>query len=473
MGVTGTENNRRGTASCRTKHRSSPSFSAGFLIRHRSQVLESEPFRRSKLASELSACRTREWSVVNRAENLAGGWLPSSLVHRPTNGASTCSSQSYPQSRTYTLLDSCLCDHIARHNRPAHSISPLGPFTSYYICTTMADPSADATAGAPPDEAHTGNPATMSEKQNGDVPRPPVPDKTITDADPEKPKPGQPAGGFDSTPVPRAPPGYTVKFTFHRATNLPMADINSVSSDPFILATLYTGLPKRHKEDPDLTVRTNTIRRNVNPEWNFEWIVANVPASGFKLKARIYDEDPADHDDRLGNATIISERIDEHWPGIGYQSYKIKKRMGSKRAYLIRMFAVCTRQTKHLNGSLTVSAELLGRTQDTNGGRAYTLGPNWWTKHYSPLLGRLTGSKDPKENGEQETNGQQKKRQVQNYKSVGMHPLVQFRANLTSVSKPINFSFKVLFLSSCTTDTSSSNLSSKACSPNPASLDTS
>ena len=35
------------------------------------------------------------------------------------------------------------------------------------------------------------------------------------------------AGGFDSTPVPYAPVGYTLKFTFHRATNLPFADFNT------------------------------------------------------------------------------------------------------------------------------------------------------------------------------------------------------------------------------------------------------
>lgn len=32
----------------------------------------------------------------------------------------------------------------------------------------------------------------------------------------------QPAGGFDNTPIPRAPPGYTLRFTFHRGDNLPL-----------------------------------------------------------------------------------------------------------------------------------------------------------------------------------------------------------------------------------------------------------
>lgn len=100
-----------------------------------------------------------------------------------------------------------------------------------------------------------------------------------------------PPGGFDSTPIPSAPPGYTVKFTFHRAENLPTADISTGAADPFLTATLSTSLPKRHKEDPDLCYRTRTIRKCLEPQWEEEWIVANVPSSGFRLKCRLYDED--------------------------------------------------------------------------------------------------------------------------------------------------------------------------------------
>jgi hypothetical protein len=204
-----------------------------------------------------------------------------------------------------------------------------------------------------------------------------------------------PAGGFDDTPIPKAPVGYTLKFTFHRATNLPMADINSLSSDPFVVAQLYHGLQTRHKEDPPLRVRTPTIRRSTEPVWNTEWIVGNVPASGFKLKCRIYDEDPADHDDRLGNATIEVDEISEQWPGIHDQAYKIKKRMASKRAYFMRGLAVALRKTKHMDGSLFLSVENLGKTKDDDGGRCYTIGPMWYTKHYSPMLGRIANRKEP------------------------------------------------------------------------------
>ncbi|KAF2644268.1 C2 domain-containing protein [Massarina eburnea CBS 473.64] len=250
-------------------------------------------------------------------------------------------------------------------------------------------------------DAPNGSAAANAEKGgekggHDDDDEPPKPLKTRTSS---SKKEKEPAGGFDDTPVPRAPPGYTVRITFHRATNLPLADINTLSADPFIVAEMITALPSRHKEDPPLQLRTPTIRQNTDPEWNTQWIIANVPASGFRLKCRIYDEDPADHDDRLGNAHVVVDSLNDNWPGIQDQRYSIKKRMGSKRAYLLRALAVCFRKVQHMNGSLYVSVELLGKTQDENGGRAYTVGPQFWIRHYSPLLGRLLGQKEPNADG--------------------------------------------------------------------------
>ena len=206
-----------------------------------------------------------------------------------------------------------------------------------------------------------------------------------------------PAGGFDKTPVAKVTPGYTVKFTFHRAANLPMADINTFSSDPYLVASLKTALPLRHKEDPRINFRTRTIRRNVKPEWNAEWIVANVPGSGFQLKCRLYDEDPSNHDDRLGNINIHVDRISESWEGIHNQPYKIKKRMGSKRAYLVRGCVSLFSRSVPMSGDVFISIEVLGRTDAESGGRMYTVGPCVWSQHFSPMIGRLAGTKDPTE----------------------------------------------------------------------------
>jgi C2 domain len=203
----------------------------------------------------------------------------------------------------------------------------------------------------------------------------------------------QPAGGFDSTPIPSAPPGYTVRITFHRAHNLPSADLNSLSSDPYLIANLRTTQQKRHKQDPDLNFRTPTIRRQTEPEWNSIWKIAHVPHSGFNMKIRLYDEDPADHDDRLGNVHVHVNNVGPGWCGLKEESFTIKKRMASKRAYLFRGCAALLSRGVKMDGSLVISVECLGRSEG-DGGRAYTIGPLPWTRHYSPLIGRLTGTKD-------------------------------------------------------------------------------
>lgn len=205
----------------------------------------------------------------------------------------------------------------------------------------------------------------------------------------------QSAGGFDESPIPGGPPGFTVKITFHRADNLPFADFNTCSSDPYIMPELKTSLPTRHKQDPPMRWRTPTIRRSVKPVWDSEWIVANLPARGFALKARIHDEDPGDHDDRLCNVHVHVDRPSERFTLIKEQPYVIKKRMGSKRAYLMRGCAAMFVRNVHMSGNLIVSIEVLSKTHNDNGGRTYTVGPCSWTQHVSPMNGRLAGTKHP------------------------------------------------------------------------------
>jgi len=227
-----------------------------------------------------------------------------------------------------------------------------------------------------------------------------------------------PAGGWDGSPVPQAPAGYTLKFTIHRAEHLPFADIGSFSSDPYVLAVLTSALPKRHKQDTDLNLRTPTIHRNTSPEWNTEWIVGNVPASGCILKCRLFDEDPADRDDRLGNVTITIPEIDSSWKGFQKKRFEVKKRMGSKRAYTFRGCAALISKRIKMGATLIVSTENLGQTSGEHGGggRMYTMGPLPWSRHFSPMIGRIAGTKD-------ESTEDKHGRKTEKYKYAVIHML--------------------------------------------------
>ena len=227
----------------------------------------------------------------------------------------------------------------------------------------------------------------------------------------------QPAGGFDSTPIPHAPPGYTLRFTFHRGDNLPFADFGSFSSDPYVKAQLVVNLPQRHKQDPGLLFRTPTVRKNTNPVWNSEWIVANVPASGFELKCHVFDEDAADHDDKLGNAYVKVDSVRDGWPGFQEERFKVKKRMGSKRVYIFGNLAAMASRRLDPSSYVVVSVECLGKTPGYDGGQVYTVGPNFWFKHHSPLIGRLAGTKDEIQKG------------VDGKKAVSRYKYVVLRSN--------------------------------------------
>lgn len=205
---------------------------------------------------------------------------------------------------------------------------------------------------------------------------------------------GQPAGGHDDTALKSSTePTYTVKITFHSATNVPVADMGSRSATPYVLAQINSSVPTRHPEDPKIRFRTKTLQRTTEPVWDAPWIVAGVPESGFTLKARLNDEDSDDHDDRLGRVHIDSGRLSE-----GYstkEEYKVKRTGASVRAYTLRWCSTLVHR-RQTHARLLISIEVLGRTKEEVG-KIYTINNFWWV-HYSPMIGRLAGTKE-KEGG--------------------------------------------------------------------------
>jgi hypothetical protein len=272
----------------------------------------------------------------------------------------------------------------------------------------------------------------MSQEPEKAPEQPPAPAQATQQEPPavDPSKPG-PSGGFDSTPIPERPAGYTLKFTLHRAENLPIADLHGFSSDPYCLTQINTPTPSRHKQDPPLRWRTSTVRKNIEPEWEEHWIVANVPAEGFKMKIRIYDEDAADSDDLLGKVHLSVPSLHDGWEGIKNQGYKLLAHDGSKRAYLLQAVTTCVGKTKHFRGTLYLSIEMLGRTaEDGQKGRLYTVGPCRWFRHFSPLLGRIAGIKEPDadETEQQAPGSNQSRKQVERY---------NFQANQIQLQGPV------------------------------------
>lgn len=238
-------------------------------------------------------------------------------------------------------------------------------------------------------------------------------DKATSKKDELKDK-AHPPGGYDPTPLPDYPSGWTVRFVFHKAKNLPAADLSTQACDPFIKATLSAGVPLRHKEDPPMVKRTRTVHKTCEPVWDEEWIVANVPETGFRLKCRVYDEDYPDHDDRLGNVTFETTHIEEGWSlGPEGQWFDIKKRMGSKRAYLFKAVTSTLEKGVSMTGQLHLSMEVIGRSEG-KGSQIYTVGPATYFKHFSPLLGRFLGIKVNKDEAEDEIS-QQEGKSLQKY----------------------------------------------------------
>lgn len=276
-----------------------------------------------------------------------------------------------------------------------------------HVVTTMStqtenDNNAALEAGQRPAVAHsgpqTGHPPQEQKPKETTLAHRPTPASQLKDKITDKKEKlrdkNNPPGGYDDTPLPNAAPGYTVKFTFHGADNLPSADLHTQSSDPFLHATLTADVPRRHKDDPPLTFRTRTLRKTTSPKWEQEWVVANVPKTGFTLKCRLYDEDYPDHNDRLGNVTITVPHVDENWGGFGPDGkvFDVKKRSGSKRAYLIKGITSALTHNVSITPTLHISIDVLGQS-DPPYAVMCTLAPTYFFKHFSPMIGRLTGTK--------------------------------------------------------------------------------
>ena len=177
-------------------------------------------------------------------------------------------------------------------------------------------------------------------------------------------------------------PLYTCKITFVKVTSVPVADLHDLSCDTYLQATLSTDVStSQHDIIPQtLTYRTHTCRRTLNPEFNASWIVAGIPASGFLLSIKLRDEDPGNYDDDLGKTVLLLPNAGEGTLSEGWRSgdreYKVHKRKGSILSKVFTCIArVLTRGDIGHRVRLWVRAEVLGKSENQDDRRLYTVGP--------------------------------------------------------------------------------------------------
>ncbi|KAJ7483150.1 hypothetical protein FB451DRAFT_1555202 [Mycena latifolia] len=201
-------------------------------------------------------------------------------------------------------------------------------------------------------------------------------------------------------------PTYTVQITFNRAKNLPVADIGTLSCDPYVLASLV--IP----DAEPLKFRTPTIRRNRDPTWDASWIVSGVPQSGFKLVMLLCDEDPGEpHDDRLGKAVarLGPEQMKQGFESIETE-YTLQKRKGDLHPYILTyLTALLPGEKLKKHNRVFASVRVLRKdTDQKDNRRVYTLGPNRFSRHFSPLIGSMVNKAPRKDanDSDGQTDGQ-------------------------------------------------------------------
>ncbi|GJJ13206.1 hypothetical protein Clacol_007457 [Clathrus columnatus] len=173
-----------------------------------------------------------------------------------------------------------------------------------------------------------------------------------------------------------------------KATHVPVSDLSKLSCDPFIRAKL-----KLVDSDDTVTFRTHTMRNTLNPVYNSRWIVCGIPSSGFILTLALLDEDVVGTDKKLGKATISipckSQRTLLKSLDTGELECKVEKRRGGIRTHIATYVAfLVTRGKVSHHVRIWVRIRVLDYDYSEHP-RLATLGPPWYTRHFSPLIGHF------------------------------------------------------------------------------------
>ena len=159
-----------------------------------------------------------------------------------------------------------------------------------------------------------------------------------------------------------------VLITFNRASHIPVRDLISHASDPYLIALLTPRSSPSTQHPPfPLRFRTTTKRHTRDPNWNESWHLGGMPPEGFDLEIKIFDEGKfGEINDRLGVAEISVDKLSPPQPPgekpreIYEHELKIKKRKARKRAYAATyLVAWCNQDFTKQRGRVSPIREIL------------------------------------------------------------------------------------------------------------------
>ena len=123
-------------------------------------------------------------------------------------------------------------------------------------------------------------------------------------------------------------------------------------SDPYVTVELRQGYGVNgHLVDQ---VKTKTIKKNLNPKWNEEWIFRIRPTFKHSVVLRVYDENRLTRDDFLGQVELPLDSkvpVERGTPALSPKAYKLRPRSNKSK----------------VKGKLLIHVSFLQSQSDSNG----------------------------------------------------------------------------------------------------------
>lgn len=184
---------------------------------------------------------------------------------------------------------------------------------------------------------------------------------------------------------------YTIALRFVSGSRLPIGDFFQGTSDPYVVAYLD------RKGTNELVFRTSTARSTRDPKWQEDdvWHVRGVQ-EGAVIKIWLYDEDPRKLDnDRLGVAELRLDNLEQlaSQDEAKEMTLKVSKRKANMKVYALTYIYTWAAFQDLNKQAASITVELKVKKDEHKPDKPRQAGPMRYSIHFSPILGRMAGTK--------------------------------------------------------------------------------